>query len=329
MQWAIPREKVPDAVSILRKKYKIIAPIQKGKSFVFAEVEDPAKVMLDYSSTILPLKKFFLPPADEILHFDAKKQTVTTSERRREPTIFFGIHNYELQGLFRLDHAFRTGVQDDTWLERRKDAWFVGVTYVPDEYHFSDSVGIPAQLKEGFDVFLTRFDDHYRVEALTDRGKDIAAAIKETFVECDCPGDPVVYFKNKLKQSVAGIREIFHGAYGHPVWKETARKCYSCGTCNICCPTCYCFDVDDQTALGTDQGSRIRSWDSCQTREFTTVAGGEAFREKRYDRVRHRMSRKFAYITDDKGRPFCVGCGRCVRQCTADINIVDVMNALL
>jgi heterodisulfide reductase subunit C len=32
---------------------------------------------------------------------------------------------------------------------------------------------------------------------------------------------------------------------------------------------------------------------------------------------------------DEKGRPFCVGCGRCVRQCTAGINIVDVMNALL
>ena len=73
-------------------------------------------------------------------------------------------------------------------------------------------------------------------------------------MDCDCPGDPVVHFKNKLKQSMAGIREIFHGAYNHPVWKETARKCHSCGTCNICCPTCYCFDVDDQTALGTEKG---------------------------------------------------------------------------
>jgi heterodisulfide reductase subunit C len=41
------------------------------------------------------------------------------------------------------------------------------------------------------------------------------------------------------------------------------------------------------------------------------------------------MSRKFSYITDENGQPFCVGCGRCVRQCTAKINIVDVMNALL
>ena len=113
------------------------------------------------------------------------------------------------------------------------------------------------------------------------------------------------------------------------MWAKTARECYSCGTCNISCPTCYCFDVDDQTTLGGSDGVRVRSWDSCQFISFSAVAGGEAFREKRNDRVRHRMSRKFAYITDDKGQPFCVGCGRCVRQCTAAINIVEVMNALL
>ena len=329
MQWAIPREKVPDAVSILSKTFKIIAPIPKGKNYVFEEVSDPKKVTLDYHSTILPLKKFFLPPVDTILHFDRKTQTSRVPERGKGPTLFFGIHNYELQGLFRLDHAFRTGVQDDTYLERRKNTWFVGVSYVPDDCHFADSVGIPTHLKEGFDVFLTRFDDHYRAEALTDKGKEIVAALQGLLTECDCPGDPVVHFKNKLKQSIAGIREIFHGAYNHPVWQETARRCYSCGTCNICCPTCYCFDVDDQTMLGTEGGKRLRLWDSCQFLSFTKVAGGEAFREKRHDRVRHRMSRKFAYITDQAGRPFCVGCGRCVRQCTAEINIVDVMNALL
>jgi len=190
-------------------------------------------------------------------------------------------------------------------------------------------VGIPTDLKEGFDIFLTKYNNHYRVETLTEKGGQIVKEWSAFLEDSDYKGDPVVHFKNKLKQSVAGIREIFHGAYNHPVWKKTAEKCYSCGTCNLVCPTCYCFDVSDEVTLGTDNGKRSRRWDSCQILGFTEVAGGEAFREKRYDRVRHRMSRKFAYIMDDKGMPFCVGCGRCVRQCTADINIVDVMNALL
>jgi NAD-dependent dihydropyrimidine dehydrogenase PreA subunit len=326
---AIPRESIPRAVSILQNTYRVVAPVPRGKSFVFAAKPDPQAVTLDYTTTILPLKKFFLPPNDVLLSYNRRTQAVSVPEGQRAPTLFFGVHNYELQGLLRLDHAFRTGVPDETYLRKREGCLFVGVSYEPDEYHFSDSVGIPAHLKEGLDLFLTRLGGVYRVEVLTEKGKGIAAALAPLMEDCDGAAEPVVHFKNKLKQSVAGIREVFHGAYNHPVWAKTARECYSCGTCNIACPTCYCFDVDDQTLLGSDDGVRLRKWDSCQFLSFTTVAGGEAFREKRKDRVRHRMSRKFAYITDDKGRPFCVGCGRCVRQCTARINIVDVMNALL
>ena len=330
MQLAIPRDKIPEVVSILGRKHRIVAPVPKGKSFVFSEVTDPALVTIDYPSTILPLKKFFLPPVDVLLHYNSGNNKASVpGGRRSESLLFFGIHNYDLQGLNRLDHAFRTGVRDDTWLARREGVLFVGVSYVPDDYHFCDSVGVPTGLKDGFDLFLTRFEDHYRVEALTEDGSAMLHDLAALMVPCDCDGDPVVHFKNKLRQSVAGIREIFHGAYNHPVWKKTAQACYSCGTCNIACPTCYCFDVEDQTTLGTNEGSRLRKWDSCQFLGFTAVAGGEAFRDKRHDRVRHRMSRKFAYVTDENGQPFCVGCGRCVRQCTAAINIVEVMNALL
>ena len=326
---AIPREKVSEAVSILGKKYRIVAPVPKGKSFVFSVVSDPRQVVLEYPTTILPLKKFFLPPNDLLLSYNTKTQAARAPEIEAVPTVFFGVHNYELQGLFRLDHAFRSGVPDQTWLDRREKAVFVGVGYQPDEWHFSDSVGIPLSLREGFDAFLTRFDEAWRIEPLTPKGQSLIDDLAALLVPCDRTGYPVVHFKSKLKQSVAGIREIFHGAYNHPVWQKTARECYSCGTCNIVCPTCYCFDVDDLTLLGSEEGMRMRRWDSCQFLSFTTVAGGEAFREKRNDRVRHRMSRKFSYITDEKGRPFCVGCGRCVRQCTAKISIVDVMNALL
>ena len=326
---AIPRDKIPDAIAVLRRKYKIVAPVGKGGGWSFSVVEGPQTVQIDYTTTILPLKKFFLPTNEAMLKYNIATQEAREEEHKTEPTLFFGIHNYEMQGLLRLDHAFLSGVKDPAYLSRREKCAFVGVSYQPDEFHFADSVGIPSSLKEGFDVFLTRCDDCYRLEALTKAGAAIEADLASLLVERELPADAVVFFKNKLKQSVAGIREVFHGAYANPVWTETAKKCLSCGTCNIVCPTCYCFDVDDNTALGSTHGERLRLWDSCQFTSFTTVAGGEAFREKRTDRVRHRMSRKFAFVSDDKGRPFCVGCGRCVRQCAAKISITDVMNALL
>ncbi len=326
---AIKRDKIPEAVTRLLKDNKVIGAVPKGKNFVFKEIEDPKELVLDYNTTILPLKKFFLPPREKLLEFNLTNKEYIPEEVKVESKVFFGIHNYDLQGVFRLDYAFKRGFPDETYLKKREQNTFIGVTYTPDEYHFAESVGIPTDLKEGFDIFLTKFEDKYRVETFTPKGEEIVALWDDLLTECSNTEDPVVHFKNKLKQTVAGIREIFHGAYNHPIWEETAKRCYSCGTCNIVCPTCYCFDVTDEVILGTDRGERIRRWDSCQTLNFTKVAGGEAFREKRYDRVRHRMSRKFAYIMDEKERPFCVGCGRCVRQCTADINIVEVMNALL
>ncbi len=61
---------------------------------------------------------------------------------------------------------------------------------------------------------------------------------------------------------------------------------------------------------------------------FAAVAGGENFRESLADRQRHRVYRKFKYITDITGDPWCVGCGRCTAYCTAGISIVEIVNDL-
>jgi len=31
---------------------------------------------------------------------------------------------------------------------------------------------------------------------------------------------------------------------------------------------------------------------------------------------------------EEYGKPFCVGCGRCGRQCVADINMIETSNLL-
>jgi len=94
------------------------------------------------------------------------------------------------------------------------------------------------------------------------------------------------------------------------------------------CPTCYCFDVFDELTLDMQTGEKKRHWDSCQVAPFTEVAGAEIFRKETSSRVRHRIYRKFKYITDHYGRPFCVGCGRCIRACPAKISISEVVNDL-
>jgi sulfhydrogenase subunit beta (sulfur reductase) len=328
MRKGIRKSRIPDAVSLLARKRTVIAPVRKASSHVFAPASDPSLVDLGYQTTILPLKKFFMAPTEILLRYDARDQSCAVPSQPIEPRLFFGIHNYDLEALKRLDRAFSDGVRDETWLSRRGNCLFVGVSYTPDDHHFCESVGVPAESRDGFDVFLSDRGDLYGVEALTDAGAGIVEEISSLLEPCGTAREPMVHFRHKLRMSVAGIREAFPGAYSSPAWTEAARRCHSCGTCTIVCPTCYCFDVDDQTDLGATTGSRVRRWDSCQFPSFAAVAGGESFRDKRHDRVRHRMARKFTVIAGEKGQPSCVGCGRCIRQCTAGIDIVDVINAM-
>ena len=113
------------------------------------------------------------------------------------------------------------------------------------------------------------------------------------------------------------------------VWAETADACVGCGTCNLVCPTCYCFDVEDTVDVTVTHGSRERAWDGCMLRRFSEVAGGEVFREDTAARQRHRVYRKFKYISDQTSQPWCVGCGRCMQACTAGISIVQIVNRLV
>ena len=58
------------------------------------------------------------------------------------------------------------------------------------------------------------------------------------------------------------------------------------------------------------------------------VGHGENFRPERKHRLRHRVNRKFNYLSTMGQGAFCTGCGRCGRQCTAGIDIYDVINAV-
>ena len=64
--------------------------------------------------------------------------------------------------------------------------------------------------------------------------------------------------------------------------------------------------------------------------DFATVAGNLNFRKDRSARFRHRYYRKGKYVPAKIGGQIaCVGCGRCITACVANIaNPVEVFNRL-
>lgn len=328
VQYLLDSAKVADFTAHLMKRKTVYAPHKKGsRSFAFAEVTDPAAVVLDYGRTLHSVKKFFLPPREELLSFDLVKNDFAQAEVAPSDAIFFGVHSYDMHAVLKLDHNFTEGNPEKNYLKRREGAVFVGVSFEPDAHHFSGSVGIGSRDSTGFDVFLTKCDEGYIVAAVTETGTELLQGFDMPPFDGEQPMPPA--FQEHIYVPQEKLSAVFDDSWDNDVWQETAAKCVGCGTCNLVCPTCYCFNVEDSVEVTATGGARERHWDGCMLREFTEVAGGEVFREASGARQRHRVYRKFKYISDETGEPWCVGCGRCTQACTAGISIVAIVNRLV
>jgi heterodisulfide reductase subunit C len=251
-----------------------------------------------------------------------------------EPTVLFGVHPCDIYGLECLDVAYCDEHCDPNWAARRAQMRIVGVDCMPDEWCFCASMGT-ASVDSGYDLFLTPVEDEYLVEIGTEAGEKMLEGLPTR----EANAGEVTQIKKQLAQKVDQERKIntdyhnlplrFSGAANSEVWEKHSKRCYSCGTCVLTCPTCYCFDVLDEIKLDLSETRRDRMWDGCMLDGFAKVASGENFREERFQRLRHRHFRKYAYLFTKYGRPYCCGCGRCVRQCLVHIDPVEIINDLL
>lgn len=311
---------------------KEISPADGSEKFWWDVLEDADDLRLDYDLTVLGPKKFLWPSRQELVRYDVNPANPDPKPvLEHEPTVLMGVHPCDITAIGTLDGAFGQDVQDPHYLARRADTTLVGIDCSEPCHESSFCLDMESLYPEkGYDIMLTDIGDAYFVEVETPAGEALAEAARlhpaspedqkarRAFAESKRSN-----FHYRLPCDVKYLPEILETSYDSLVWEAIARRCFSCGSCNTVCPTCYCFDVYDDIADDLAEGSRVRRYDSCQLDPFAEVAGGESFREERWSRLRHRMFRKGKYILERTGQPGCVGCGRCERACVADISIRD------
>ncbi len=334
----IAKNEFAEFIDALIQKEKVIGVQAKGDRFDFAPLESAKDLRLDYDVTLQPPKQYFLPPTEVLMTFEVGGGY--KSQYDEEPFILLGVHPYDVVAIKQMDELFSQDNYDTHYMKRRNNATIIACDVVtPSENVFASSMGT-AVVKEGFDVLITDIGDSYVVEAATDKGQAILAAAKGA-IEADAPaieGRKAVWTKNKkglnkheLKCDTHYLPKLLDKAYDHPVWEEQAKTCFSCGSCNQVCPTCYCFNVQDDVNWDMKTGQRERCWDGCLLDGFTKVAPDHEFRKQRSNRFRHRLYRKAKYVPAKiGGQVACVGCGRCIAACLPDIaNPVTVYNRLI
>ncbi|MBN1115074.1 MAG: 4Fe-4S dicluster domain-containing protein, partial [Oligoflexia bacterium] len=321
----------------------VIGPVvkrnSKGKKFVFAKLDDANELRLDYDVTLLPPKKEFFGTSQTLLTFrdNTYKDCINPLKK-----IIFGVHFYDVKAIDMTDYLFSEKNEDWNYLANREAATIVAssVQNIAPRAFFG-SIGRDVAPR-GHDAFLTKINGGYLFDAVTQKGEALlrhgkfekASASQISEAE-KVNADVMNKCGEKLNHSSAEIaRKVRDSFSNKKLWEECSEDCFSCGSCNIVCPTCYCFDVQDNWNLDQVSGERTRYWDACLTEDFAKVSLGggaeENFREERADRFRHRIMRKAAYLNEKLGGPACVGCGRCSNACTADIaDPVNVINKIM
>lgn len=324
--------------ALIASDQRVVGVQAKADKFAFDDLRKADDLRLDYDVTILPPKKYVLPPKETLLSFEVGGGSQSVMDHQK--MILLGVHPYDMAAINQMDELFSQGEYDTHYMQRRSLITIIACdVFRPSKNVFAASMNT-ATIDHGYDMLVTDIGKSYVIEAATEKGKALLAmmnGVKDASHE-DINQRKAVWDKNevqlnqhKLDCKPSFLPKLLEKSYDHPVWEEKARLCYSCGSCNQVCPTCYCFDVQDEVNWDLKTGCRYRAWDGCLLENFATVAGNHNFRKKRADRFRHRFYRKGKYVPAKIGGQIaCVGCGRCINACTADIaNPVVVYNELM
>ena len=337
--YCLHMEQLPPLLAWWRKEHDVYVPVTaEGGHYDFAPWREGTEIAFDYDLAYNTLKRYFLPPNEDLLTFDlASYEAQAVFEDPKQ--ILFGVHPYDVRAVNQLDQLMEEGAPDRNYMARREATVVMAMEpqRVADTAFWS-TIGADV-VSHGYDLHFTRISPaNFLVEVGSVKGEELLLARGP--LPAATAGDREAVRKahqkvmdlarsNRLNFDWRHTPKLLEKGWNSGVWREKAELCLACGSCNVVCPTCYCFNVSEEADESLKKGRRFREWDGCMLVNFATVAGGHNFRTKALQRYRHRYMRKGKYISDKIGELGCVGCGRCVRACTARIaNPREVFNAL-
>jgi len=287
-----------------------------------------------YRNTVVPPKASFLPPMEEMFRFQKDKEGYRIELPPNEhKQLIFGIRPCDARALAIIDANFKDLYQDPYYLSKRKSAVLVGLGCTnPSQSCFCTSLGISPAESTDVDLMLTDIGDQFLVEEITDKGKELIAktsGLKEATKDDETKAKEAkeAAFQRIIRKiNTEDITDKLLASFDdQDYWEKIAAKCISCGVCTLLCPTCYCFDINDE--LVRQQGTRFRSLDSCSFPVYTKMPMENPRREK-WRRVRQKVCHKFGFFPMSFNVIACTGCGRCVRLCPVNWDITQTLASL-
>jgi sulfhydrogenase subunit beta (sulfur reductase) len=317
----------------LKSYGELWGPVAKGEHYSYAKLDNVHDVALQALRTIIPPKKFFVPPRFNMFRYSEDHYTEVFDDVK--PRVLFGLHPCDIHGLMILDELFLDRFPDPYYKRRREATAIIGLSCIPDDKCMARSTNTHA-VEGGFDLAFNELGEEYLVWVGSSLGDDLVRLNLDLFNEEIDAQNLQKYLewrrkrdsRYKLNFDLTGMPDIMELSWDSDLWQELADKCLACGACSMVCPTCNCYNIRDISDLSLESGVRERHWDSCMNKEYALVAGGHNFREARAERLKLWYTHKLKAFITEYGKPSCVGCGRCIDTCPVNINVAEVIRAL-
>jgi sulfhydrogenase subunit beta (sulfur reductase) len=325
-QWSQGLEK-------LQGTYRLFGPVKEKGFHNYQELSDGQQPDLTFQNTRLSPKSLVFPQSEEMLNYslnegEADHHILKETPKDYSPRAVIGIRPCDAKALALVKMNFDTDqYKDPYWLNLYNATTLVGLACsAPCSSCFCTTAGCGPFNEEGLDVLLMDRNDQYLAKPLTDKGSALLVGAGWTDTADDAQGG-IDQAKTEAEAKITAKIETDNlrgtetmDLYNAEFWKDASFACLNCGTCTFSCPTCWCFDIQDE--VYGKKGIRMRNWDSCMFPIFTVHTTGHNPRDTKLSRVRQRFMHKLKYFVDKYEQGImCVGCGRCVRQCPVNIDI--------
>jgi sulfhydrogenase subunit beta (sulfur reductase) len=338
----IAKSELDSGLEKLEKSFRLIGPVKEKEFHLFKPLDPGQKPDLEYSNTRLSARSVIYPQSEVMFEYSLDKnddQYAILKEPGKDyqERAIIGIRPCDADAYEIVRRNFDTPeYKDPYWLKSFESKTLVGLACKnPCPTCFCKSAGSGPYSDKNLDIMLIDNGDHFLARVMTEKGEKLAqSAGWET--AADNAAETIDKLKNesesKLKSSVSTdnladqpLNALYEAEAA--IWEAEAFSCINCGTCTHACPTCWCFDVQDETY--GKSGVRMRNWDSCMYPLFSVHASGHNPRGAKIARVRQRFMHKLKYYVDKYEAGIqCTGCGRCVRLCPVNIDIRRICNKM-
>lgn len=311
----------------LKKKYRVYAPILlKGKGKFsdtdlvgYDEISTIDDVVFTDKSYFSP-KEIFHPMTQTLFYFNENGYTEPAVDERG---ILVFLRSCDIHAVDRLDKIMlENGPTPDYYYERMRNKVKFIVMDCQDSFDSCFCVSMGTHKTENYAASVRYEEGYYLSHVLEDidglfslNGEPVE--VTPQFVEAN--KKPITIPQNLNLTSVAE----------NPIWEEYGARCIACGRCNVVCPSCSCFTLQDIFYEDNPKcGERRRVWASCHIDGFTDMAGGNSLRRNNGERMRFKTLHKFSDFKKRFGVHMCVGCGRCDTACPEYISFSQCVNRL-